>query len=244
VGIPTRRLEGNLYTIKPLLLKHCQTYPLQGLCARTRFRVYFLLRIDGSKSRGKCHHPPRDRCSVPTTVVPLFGSPSRPLLLFSVPSVAPRHFISDFLLHRSICESTVGLFALKQIGAHLAWLVSEVTRPCWLAVTFGLLAAALLVYSTTWSRHKSKKWMFIKTSTPWMSMIHHSIPITRGSNAFRFQVRSLMGSGRSVTCECELPSPLPRLQRTNFKTTVMAKASPDLCCKSGAKALPSRIPEI
>ena len=47
-----------------------------------------------------------------------------------------------------ICEPTVGLFTLKQIGACLAWLVSEATRPCWLAVTFGLLAAALLVYGT------------------------------------------------------------------------------------------------
>jgi hypothetical protein len=51
-------------------------------------------------------------------------------------------------LNRSICNLTVGLFTLKQIGARLAWLVSEVTRPCWLAVTFGLLAAALLIYGT------------------------------------------------------------------------------------------------
>ena len=35
---------------------------------------------------------------------------------------------------------------MKQIGSRLAWLVSEATRPCWLAVTFGLLAAALLVH--------------------------------------------------------------------------------------------------
>ena len=51
-------------------------------------------------------------------------------------------------MHRSIFELTVGLFALKQIAARLAWLVSEATRPCWLAVTFGLLAAAVLVYRT------------------------------------------------------------------------------------------------
>ena len=37
---------------------------------------------------------------------------------------------------------------MKQIGSHLAWLVLEATRPCWLTVTFGLLAAALLVHST------------------------------------------------------------------------------------------------
>ena len=35
---------------------------------------------------------------------------------------------------------------MKQIGSRLAWLVSEATRPCWLAITFGLLAAALLVH--------------------------------------------------------------------------------------------------
>jgi len=51
-------------------------------------------------------------------------------------------------LHRSICEPTVGLFALKQIGAHLAWLVLEAMCPCWLAITFGLLTAALLIYGT------------------------------------------------------------------------------------------------
>ena len=52
-----------------------------------------------------------------------------------------------------------------------------------------------------------------------------------------------MGNSRSIACECELPSPLPQLQHTNFKMTVMAKVSPDPSCKNGARAFPSCIPE-
>ncbi|EDR01548.1 uncharacterized protein LACBIDRAFT_333229 [Laccaria bicolor S238N-H82] len=102
-----------------------------------------------------------------------------------------------------ICEPTVSLFTLKQIGACLAWLVSEATHPCWLAVIFGLLTAALLVFCTGMVSPQVKA-MDVDQDVD--SMDVNDPPLNSNSNdegnAFRFQARSSMGSGRSITCEC------------------------------------------
>ncbi|EDR13955.1 uncharacterized protein LACBIDRAFT_321655 [Laccaria bicolor S238N-H82] len=105
----------------------------------------------------------------------------------------------------SICEPTVSLSALKQISARLPWLVSEVTCPCWLAVTLGLLATALLVYGTGMASPQVEA-MDVDQDVD--SMDVDDPPLNSNSND-----------------EGEQSLPFP----------VMAKASPDLCCKNGAK---------